>query len=244
MKCRYLALAALVFSFTAPLSAQSLYVLPTGNAAVEGNSQINGPMQSGAITYQWVYPASQMSGVPIGSLINGISFRMDGAAGATNAAISFPQWNLQLSTSVNGVGALSGTFANNIGADVVTVRSGALNIPAGAFPFGSSPNAFAPVIPFTTPYTYNGGSILFTLTDNGTANGFSVDGNTQDANGSTVLNNSFNATTGTANFFNYPITEISFTASVPEPATWALLGVTGIASLGWFRWNRRRTTAN
>jgi hypothetical protein len=243
MKCRYLAVAALVLSFTASLSAQSLYVLPTGNAAVEGNALINGPMQSGAITYQWVYPASQMSGVPIGSVITGISFRMDGAAGTTNGPISFPQWNLQLSTSANGPGALSGTFASNIGADVVTVRSGALSIAAGAFPVGSSPNAFAPVIPFTSFYTYNGGNILFTLTDNGTANGFAVDGNTQDANGSTVLNNSFNATTGTANFFNYPITEISFTASVPEPATWALLSLTGIASLGCFWWNRRRAIA-
>jgi hypothetical protein len=234
-------LALLLVPFLSTLAfAQTSLVLPNGNTAVEGNTQTVIPLSSNPWTFQWVFPASQLASVPLGSQITGIAFRLDTSA-AAQPNISFSQWNLQVSTSPNGPGTLSGTFAANIGADVVTVNSGPLSVNTSIYPFGGNPNGFGPFIPFSTFYTYNGGNLLFTL--NATGNGSAqipLDANSVDANGSTVGNPAFGSASGNPNFFNYPITEISFTTGVPEPTTWALLSLTGVVGGGTYWWKRRR----
>jgi hypothetical protein len=227
--------------------AADTIVVPNANATTNGATIIGGPMQDVAITYQWVFPASQFAGLPVGSQITDIGFRLPGGAGTSPASpLVYPEYDIQLSRPANPFPTLNSTFAANLGPDATLVRSGPLTVPAGAFQGGVGPNPFFD-IEFTTPYTYKGGDLLVTLSHvdatSGFGFGFANDaGSVTDGLSNTNLNNSFNATSGETNFFNYPITQFSFTPpAVLEPSTLALfaLGIAGLA--GWRRWRWRAT---
>ena len=219
----------------AGVSRGGTIVVPNANTATEGASYLDGPFQGAAISLQWQLAGSQFASVPVGSQLTAIGFRLDG--GDTNEPLTtetFTSWNLQLSASLNAIGSLSTTFANNIGAGDTSVYSGPLTILAGSLTGGAGPNPFF-FVTFTTPYIYNGGDVLLTL-NHVASNGPSIrtDGVGVSAIGDTVLQNDFSAVTGVAEFYNLPVTAFQFTPTIvtPEPATWLSLAG-GLIVLGW-----------
>jgi hypothetical protein len=161
-------------------------VSPKNVLAADGNGGRSA--FAGTRAYQMIYDANQV-GVPVGATINGVSFRLDdGFASAFPAAdLTLDRFDITMSSATNSAATMSDTFASNEGADVTTVRSGPLTIPAASYP----PNAdggrrFGLFIPFTRPFVYKGGPITMLLR-NGIASGastnFNVDAHSVGANG-------------------------------------------------------------
>src|SRR5262245_48565353 len=153
------------------LLSGSLYadtVVPAPFETTEGASSQFSSLTSGERTLQFVYDSTQLGGLTAGTMISGLAFRLDSAFfGWPAGSRTWSSYNIQLSKSLNDPGALSLTFANNIGGDVVIVRSGSLTLSAGSFSAGGTPNDFGPVISFTTSYLYTGGDLLITIRHTG-----------------------------------------------------------------------------
>ncbi|MCX7099348.1 MAG: hypothetical protein NTV43_15740 [Methylococcales bacterium] len=229
---------ALAFTFG---SAQANVLVTTPNAYT--NSDANGA-QSGAFvntgrTFQYVYDASQFAGLN-GLAITSMAFRANVNQSGSYPALpmTFTNYDIQLSDSMFSPGNLSTTFANNIGANAVTVRSGAFTVPAGSFTAGGNPNAFGFVIPFSTPYLYDGNDLLITLrhTGQGDANAnFFLDAifNNLSAVSEGIGATSYSATSipgklsGQSAITSAPIIQFSF---VPGPSGLPLLLV-GVAGM-------------
>ena len=119
-------------------------------------------------TAQLLIDAAELAGIPAGSSITGITYRM-----YTGAAAAFPPTNAtwaDYTISVGpgvALGSASTTFASNFSGAASTVRSGPLTITAGTFTSGASPNAFGTYIPFTTPYVYPGGNLVIEIRHTG-----------------------------------------------------------------------------
>ena len=102
-------------------------VVPNANAAVEGDGNNTFPFYCTAVSsmrYQQVYAASQ---VPSGT-ISQVNFRPDEIFGAAFGPVTLSSVTMTLSTTTTAPGALDPVFANNVGADVITVRSGDLTL--------------------------------------------------------------------------------------------------------------------
>lgn len=155
----------IALSGTGTVPGPSFLVLP---ALSEQSNSLNTPVRSAARTIQYVYDSSLLASLPVGSQITGMAFRLNGGeASWPPSARTWTNFDVQISTSVNNPGALSTTFSNNIGLDVVTVRTGSLTIAAGSYPGGVTPNGFGPEIAFSTPYSYSGGDLLITIRHTG-----------------------------------------------------------------------------
>jgi hypothetical protein len=200
-------------------------VVPNANAAANGNAPqflIIGNGAAGTYTFQWELAASQLTALT-GDSLTAIGFRLGADAASVAAGTTIPSFNLELSPSVNPIGSLSTTIANNIGAGGVTVYSGSVVL--GALTGGAGPNPFF-LISFSTPYTYTGGDLVVTEIVTTSAD-LAVDAN--NVGDGLVDTVSDIGGSGLAEFFNYPITEFEGTAgtadAAPEPAT--LFGLAG-----------------
>lgn len=234
--CALLALAVLL----TPVHAATI-VAPPEFDGVDGTGLIFGPLQDGPITFQWLIAASNLSALAPGDYLGSIGFRIhSGYPAAPSFGGTYATWNLTLSPSLNPIGALDTSFAANIGPGAVLVRSGPLTVDAASFAASSSTPPFT-FISFSTPYAYSGGDLLLTLTHTGTTGtGFGNDAFFNPATTDAVLHNSFNATSGSAHFFNVPITAFETTDAplpVPEPAS-SLLAAAGCAALLLLRRSR------
>lgn len=205
-------------------------VVPGALTATEGNSGF-GVSPGLLLTYQQVYAGALLGALPSNVLLTGMTMRVDGGFATGPAVVmSFANFDIRLGTSLNGPGALSPTVAANFGPDTTLVRSGALTFPINSFPGGAAPNAFGPMIPFSTPYLYTGaGSLLVTVTH--TDGGSSLNWDGQDAGLVTGLAQYrqavgvYNSPTTDQNFPTFSmIWQFQFTA-VPEPSVLALCGV-------------------
>lgn len=222
----------------------NMIVLPNANAAAEGDLGQNTAVQSDPRTLQTVFAGSQLAGVPPGSTITGLAFRLDDSAGAFPVFdLIWVDYAIQLSTSLNAPGSLSLTFAENIGPDVVTVRSGPLATLAGDFPAGGSPNAFGPEIPFSTRFDYNGGDLLITIRHTGNMDTTEL----LDAQSNGELNQSIAAADAAAAVTTVglvsgsPVVQLTFTPrAVPEPSSLLLLDLGSVAVL-WQAARRSRS---
>jgi hypothetical protein len=157
--------------------------------------------------------------------------------------LNYGRYDVQLSDSSAAAFAggelTSSTFANNMGSNVVTVRSGALTVPANSFPNNGSPGAdmntatpssFGFLVTFSTPYLYTPGTdLVLTLRHDGAGNPAGVPVVSFDS----VLfvdnrNDALAATTGadatTGDFFSTNVTQFTYTV-IPEPAALSILGI-------------------
>lgn len=154
-------------------------VAPVEASAIQGGTGYPILLSAGGNVHQSVYADDQLRGLRIGSLITGVSLRR-------NSRVDFqgPDWpasdtvvnrfDITLSTSPLGPGAMSDTFANNIGADAIVVRSGAMTIPAKAFPYAESETVACDnewFIQFTEPFVYKGGPLSMTIRNDSGAGG-------------------------------------------------------------------------
>lgn len=227
-----------------PCLLASTIVVPLGFDSAEGNSGQSTAVQSAPRTLQTVLAASQVVGIVPGSQIFGVAYRLDGGAATwPGADRSWTNYDILLSTSLYGPGSLSSSFADNIGPDAVTVRSGPLTIPASSFPGGSTPNAFGFLFSFTAPYTYPGGDLLITVRHTG--NGVDPEYLDSETGGTgslyqSIAADSYGASTANLSLLSTRIMALDVTgaAAIPEPASYWLVGL-GLLALPVFRHRRR-----
>jgi len=140
-------------------NASADVVVPPASEFVQGGGGETSALGRNDNRIQIVYGVSELTGLNVGDIITGLTFRI----GSTPAVLAAPQtvanYEIRLSQSQNAPGSLSTTFADNRGPDEV-VRSGPLTINEGDWTNVGRPRPFGPIIPFTTNYTYNGGPLL------------------------------------------------------------------------------------
>ncbi|MBX3379591.1 MAG: hypothetical protein KF805_05825 [Phycisphaeraceae bacterium] len=170
------------------LAAEQHIVLPATFANTEGAISNNIPIASGTGTFQVMYSAGEMSGVPVNSRITGFQLRQDNILGFTgwprnDATIT--DFRVFMGKSLRTPATFSNTFADNI-IEKELVRSGALMLAKNAYPGGpinGPPRAWGPVIPLDSPYTYHGGPLVieFRTSGAGSAGGTACDATTNSA---------------------------------------------------------------
>lgn len=204
----------------------ALLVAPGAWATTEGPTNNTFPFGSSAVRYQQVFAASEFASVGGPLIITAMRFRRDGTAGSPFT--DNITWDVTLSTTGAAPDAMNLTFANNIGADVVTVFTGtqAFNASSTAGP----PRDFEAPIVFTNPFTYNpaNGNLLWDVTRFSTNVSHPMDavGVTGDSV-SRLRATTTTATMGTADSVGI-IVQFEY-SPVPEPATIAVLGIGALA---------------
>lgn len=155
-----------VVTIGAPLAgAQFSEVVPPDRASVAGNSGNSIPLGDVDGVYQILYEPGQLVGLPIGGKITSIQLRLRNPETSPwpAAPLTITSYQISLGGSTRSVSTISTTFADNITSPVI-VRSGALNLAAGAYPAGAAsgltPEAWGPEITFDTSYTYTGGPLV------------------------------------------------------------------------------------
>ncbi len=201
---RFVAAAAIaLFARFAP--ADVTQVVPPTSATVAGDANNLIPIgASPGGTYSVLYGPDQLAGLPIGSTINSIQMRLRNAEAVAwpPAPVNITTYEIRFGQSDLTPATISNTFANNI-KNSVLVRGGALALATGAYPAGAAtgttPEAWGPVITFTTPFVYTGGVLAIEFRNTG-ATGGSVygDANVNSAGGAGVGSISSSTTGGAA----------------------------------------------
>jgi hypothetical protein len=159
---------AFLFLGSLPVFAGTVFA-PRSLATVEGDSfaaLTEGFYGSAPITVQLQIAASELAaqGLAVGNVITGVRTRLDGGqpTGPT-ANIVDPSLTFTMAQAANTIAGMSTTFAANM-LNPVVVYNAPYTLPANALPGGNTPNAFGPDIVFSTPYTYQGGDLVFMFT--------------------------------------------------------------------------------
>jgi len=214
-------------------------VVPAGLANVEGNTNVSDFLNSSSFRMQMVFDASQFAGLGggpgISNSVYGIAFRPDGAS-TFDVLYGFGGASVTLSTTLKGPDNLSPVFADNVGADAVTIYNGAISFGGGYIP-DSNPQPFGQTIPATTPFYYDParGNLLVDIRAGSGQVLFpgALDAQFVGSDGvSRVCANTAGATAGTPDTLGL-VTRFNI-AVIPEPATW-LIGIVGLIVLTAFR---------
>ncbi|MAE63758.1 MAG: hypothetical protein CMJ18_05755 [Phycisphaeraceae bacterium] len=223
--------AVVLLSLVAFSSAHAdLIVLPEDFELVEGNAYEETALGVQANRIQVVFGESELTGLSMGDVITGLTFRIDDAANSSLGTRTFSNYQILLGQSLNVPGSLSTTFSDNWGADVGAVRNGPLFIGANDWTAGGSPNAFGPTIDFQLGYTYTGGPLLLEYAHNGISGGsgrrVDTEGSNTGLDAQTIVGSGFFA--GIANLQNNlnsaPIVQFEFT---PRPTAFEWDGFIG-----------------
>lgn len=223
--------------------AASFFVVPDFLATSEGNNSETASLGLATERIQVALDQSLL-GLNVGDQITGLTFRLDRTQSELPAQV-VNDYSITLSTSTSAAGTLSTTFADNIGADAVNVRSGPLTIDTGDWTGGGRPNPFGPLIAFQTPFVYQGGTLLVDYVHDGFPLGgrrvdfsFGITGaQTLFGNPDSPTANLQNARNGTPVFQFEAHPPTPEPEAVPEPAfVTGLLGVSAAA----LRKRRRR----
>ncbi len=205
------------------------------------------PFNTNSLTTQFVYNQPLLGDLPIGSQIDGISFRQVfspplGSAPSPSTDLTYTRYDITVSGSNYAADSLHWTFADNIAPGAVLARSGPLTIPANSFPGGTSPNGFGPELTFDAPYTYSGGDLLFTIRSecSGGTN-YPVTDYDFGTMEYELSGDGYGAATAFSGWNGSPVIQLAIT-SAPEPSAFVLLGI-GAVSLLAYAW-RRHTKAS
>ncbi len=216
-------------------------VVPNGNANVEGNSSMMDVFTNSSFRMQMVFDASQFA-IPEGSSgrINSISFRIDGGSSG-DVLYSFGGGSVTASTTPRAPDSLSLVFAENVGANAVTIRNGAFSF-GGLQQPGTSPQPFGQTISATSPFWYvpSEGNLLLDIVGGAGQPFFPGALDAQSTIGdsvSRVVAYHFLAESGTADTLGL-VTRFDMTV-VPEPST-GLLFLGGLGVLALMRARPRR----
>ena len=153
--------------------AQSV-VVPYPSAAARGSAGSSTLASGFPRTYMLGVSASELTGIPAGAVINGVSFRSN--APSANPATwppsdtTWPDYEVTVGNSIP-LTTWTGTFATNFTGTPVMVRDGPMLIEANTFKNDTNieepyPNVFGDFFwDFQNTFTYTGGDlgILFTL---------------------------------------------------------------------------------
>lgn len=231
----------LAAGFAAQASASTLAVVPSTYATAEAPGEMSEPLIGGpnGELAQYVFNASYLSGLT-GQSLTGLTFRLDQQYDGDTTARTFTDYTVKL--GIWSGGAFSNIPQNNLNASgSQTVRTGAFTFTPGATSntLGIA-NGFGNFMTFQTPYAYNGGDLLVTLSHSQVSGSHGFVSTDSFANALTVFSHNANAynTPGSTHWLYAPV--IQFTTStltpegtvapVPEPSTLILLGA-GLAGL-------------
>jgi hypothetical protein len=169
-------LSLVALALATPSFAQSV-VVPNANATVRNNAQLNSIIRNAANprTYQQGINAAELAGVPIGSVITGVSLRF--SVLSTNTA-SWPPADISWNTYDIYAGPANPTAgwvadpALNFASTPQRVRTGPMVLDANSFtntnPAGTTPNAWSEFyFDFQQPYLYLGGDLAMLFTHPG-----------------------------------------------------------------------------
>lgn len=232
---RLLCLAVLGTSLRLGLAFDTFLVTaPNELASVEGNAALGYPLNVGFFNlasqrYQQVYDASQFTLVPGGGDITQISFRVNGTLGPF--ASTLPDIQFDLSTTPKPPGALSLTFADNLGPDdTVVYGRGPLTLSGSG---GAKPNPFDVTINLTTPFHYDPahGNLLLDIRNFGGGQTAQFDATSQYGDLiSRVFTDVSGVNTAVADGASASGLVTQFTIEAPEPSPVSLLAA-GLAAL-------------
>jgi hypothetical protein len=209
-------------SQASPASAAVL-VIPKALDGVEGNISFG---FNAALTFQQLVGTTQLNGLPIGATLTGVQFRLNAGEGPNpSSAVT----NLDLFLGPSVAATLGSNVAANKGPGTVQVHAGPYSFAPATYPTGGSPNAFGPVIPFTTPFTYTGGRLLLTGSYTNASSGLLFDA------GSGIADIDYRQVLGyNAATTDTPVAGAALAAQfvyVPEPASLSLLALAGLPLL-------------
>jgi hypothetical protein len=140
-----IAIPTVLCLFAASAAAQTLLVLPAEYDRAWGRGS-SSALGGSATRTQMVFA----NPFPVGTVILGIGLR--DSTGALNDAAFTADVEITLSSTSATPGALSSTFASNVGSDALTVLPRQI-VPIAAMPANRSTGLFAQ-IPFTTPFVF------------------------------------------------------------------------------------------
>jgi hypothetical protein len=212
----------------------ALLVVPGANQNTEGDSNNGFPLNIGgfgvsSMRYQQVYDAGEFPTSIIE--ITAIRFRPNDFAASAYAGV-LSDIRVDLSTTSAAVNGLNTTFASNVGADNVTVFSGAWA--SSSANTGGPPRDFDIVLTLTTSFFYNpslGNLLLDVYNFNGGLT-TQFDAVLNSGVTSRMWAGNVNAATGGGDP-SALVTQFEYeeAGAVPEPATFAMLGAGLLAAV-------------
>lgn len=154
----------LSINFNINCNAQTTTIIPNTD---EGSAFI-GPFGNAARQLQFIIDDSMLTSL-VGKNLTSISFRLPASTTTSwpTNDLTMNSFNVYLSDSVEPADRQLDFTANIVGTQT-QVRSGSLNIPAGALTIGSDPNDFSFKITFNSAWEYNGGNLLIEVRHSGT----------------------------------------------------------------------------
>ena len=159
-----LLLSGMLFLGSTTSTAQTTLVVPDSN---EGNAFI-GPFGNAARQLQFIIDDTMVTSL-VGKKIKSLAFRLPASTAEAwpSTALTMTNFNVFMSNGVEP-SERQLDFAANVVGTQTQVRTGALEIPAGALTVGSNPNDFSFKINFNEEWLYEGGNLLIEIRHSGT----------------------------------------------------------------------------
>ena len=253
-RCMLFLLGVLSVSVALPAARGQMVVnspvVPGGYAEVEGNAQLSEPFSLGrveanSVRLQQVYASSEFleSADPNGGWIYSIGFRADEGIVTGSYSTYIPNLQIRFSVTHRGPDELSPIFAENIGANVSLIVSGGRGI--GVISDGVAPETFSLFFTFSRPYFYDPsqGNLLLDVINlgggqlldrHGNSGGFDAVNIAGDGVSSVIANDIGNQVPIAGTVSTKGLVTSFRIVPVPEPSTWALLGLATVIFGGRF----------
>jgi hypothetical protein len=151
------------------------HYIPSDALTTEGDNGLSTFWDDNHWATQIVFEETLLDGMPVGATIIGMRIRLgdDLAGGAQDAFVpdTIEKLEVRLSSSVNGPGSLSDTFADNQGADeVIVIPERSWEIAADDYDNCDGNCEFGPFMRFNNPFVYAGGDLLLEVAHSGGTN--------------------------------------------------------------------------